>query len=168
MARFVFTLAPVLRQREIAERDAQAALAAIERERLACESRIVDLQRRYAMEHEATRAMLCSPRGIGVREHAAGGVEPRTTLIVDLRQQAAASHSIARYIEREAVALSGIMARHEQARMRLAEASMRRRAMEILRDRAFEAWRREESRREALVTDDIVTAKAASREEREP
>jgi flagellar export protein FliJ len=150
MARFLFRFAPVLRQRELAERDAQTAMAQVERERLACQDRILALQQQYAAERNATRSILTF------------SVIPSD----DLRLQAAASHAIIRRIEHEAVALSGIAARHEKARRHLAHAAMRRRAMEILRDRAHEAWKHEQFRREAMITDDIVTA-MASRSEHE-
>ncbi len=145
MAKFVFRLAAVLRQRELAERDAQGAMAAVQRERLACEDRVVRLQRLFQMEREAARGLVT-----------AGGVSAEA-----ICRQSMASIAIAARIEREGVALSGIAARQEQARVRLAEAAMRRRAMELLRDRAKEAWRHDQARAEAMHVDDMVTAKAA-------
>lgn len=131
MAKFVFRLAAVLRQRELAERDAQGAMAAVQRERLACEDRVVRLQRLFQMEREAARGLVT-----------AGGVS-------------------AEAICRQSMASIAIAARQEQARVRLAEAAMRRRAMELLRDRAKEAWRHDQARAEAMHVDDMVTAKAA-------
>ena len=145
MAKFVFRLAAVLRQRELAERDAQGAMASVQRERLACEDRIARLQRMFHIEREAARGLVN-----------AGGVSAEA-----ICRQSMASQAIGSRIEREAVMLSGIAARQEQFRRKLAEAAMRRRAMELLRDRDHDAWRREQARAESRQVDDMVTARAA-------
>lgn len=148
MARFRFKFAAVLRQREAVEREAQAVLAAAQRERSACEDRILSLQAILTEQRRQTRDMLT--RG------------PVSS--VDLRLQAAASLGVIRRIEGESVTLSGAVARQERARERLAAAAVRRRAMEILRDRALDAWKRDEARREAARADDIISAMIHARE----
>ncbi|MEM9560896.1 MAG: flagellar FliJ family protein, partial [Planctomycetota bacterium] len=56
------------------------------------------------------------------------------------------------------VRLAGVYERLDRARLELLEAATARRAVELLRDRRLEAWKRDELRREQLVLDDLTNA----------
>ncbi len=140
MSRFRFPLDPVLRMRERAERERLAEVAGLEQER----SRLEDAIRR----EQAT----ISHGQQGQRERLAGRVDMR-----ELRSTAAGTLGAMRRAGRLAVELAGVYRRIEEARGRLVDASRDRRAVERLRERRLEAFRREEGRREARRLDDVAT-----------
>lgn len=115
-------------------------VAALERERLAVTEEI----RRWHEEARRERADLRERLGAGVS--------------VDLRQagrQAHAGLQLMGRAHRAAVRLAGVGARLDRARARLGEATARRKAAELLRDRALAEWRREQERRERVELDEI-------------
>ncbi len=155
MARFVFELEAVLEQRRAAERAKQLAVAALERERMELEARLREIQEGIVREKEDLREHL-SPGSGG------GAVDLRT-----VRLQAGASLRMVGLAHREALRLSGVLARLRGVRLELMEATTRRRAVETLRERRRAAWRLAESRREAAALDEIGVMSAA-RKEHEP
>ncbi|MCW5775127.1 MAG: flagellar FliJ family protein [Phycisphaeraceae bacterium] len=145
MATFVFKLQPVLVLREREERERQRAVAVLERERLRLESLIRECQRASRAERGVLRDALTD-----------GG---RVDLWA-VRMQAAAAGELATRAARAAVELAGLTKRIEQARTLLIEATKRRRAMELLRERRYEEWRRSGAKAEFLLVDEIGTRAA--------
>ena len=149
MARFVFELETLLRVRIREEQEKQGTVAVLERERHALESRI--RQYHAQMSHER--------REIAHQMHAQR---------VDMRQvsrQAGAASALHMQAQREALSLAGVLKRLEVARSELLEASKRRKAVEMLKDRRYEAWRAEHDRRENLELDELGVMSAARRGE---
>lgn len=155
MGVFRFELEPVLDQRTRVERDRQRAVAELERERLGLEDRIRGKQALLGDAKRHLRAELAGPDGGG------GGrrLQPH-----GVRLQATASLHLVAEVQRLALTLAGVHKRLEAARALLLEATMRRKAVELLRKRRYDEWRRAEARREAAETDDIVTGRACRRE----
>lgn len=143
MARFLFKLEPVLRQRRNEERDEQLAVAEIERQRIGLQNRIRDLQSRIAAERLELRRVLVS---------AGNGFN-------DIRQQAGAANVLNAQTQRLVLELAGVHRRLDKARSKLQRATRRRKAMGRLRERRYEAWAMDERRKEAAAADDLnITA----------
>ncbi|MCL4220536.1 MAG: flagellar FliJ family protein [Phycisphaerales bacterium] len=139
MRGFRFRLDPVLEQRRRIEEQQQLAVAEVERERLALEERIRAYARAIAQEQDDLRRQL--------------------TLGGDLRAarlQANASLDLTNKANRAVLELAGVHKRLDAARIRLLEAMTRRKAMEVLRDRAEQAYREEQKRRAAAELDELV------------
>lgn len=148
MARFVFPLEALLEQRRGVERSRQLAVAAIERERLEMEAQISDCQRQIVSHKEDLRSLLSGNGG--------GAVDTRT-----VRLQAGASLHAQATAQRMALQLAGVYRRLEAARAELMRATTARKAVETLRERQYERWKREQNRREAAMLDELATMKAA-------
>ncbi len=143
MATFRFELDPVLRQRRAAEERRQREVAVLERERLRLEGVIRGHQRGIDEERAAWRA--------------GASVAPGAAIDVGmLRRQASASLGRTAAAQRAAIELAGVLKRLESARALLLKAAGERRAMELLRESRFEAWRRAQARAEAAAMDDLV------------
>ena len=139
MKGFVFRLQPVLEMRKREEREHQLKVAEIERERVEIERELTGC--RETVERERT----------DLRDRLDGGA-------VDLRGarwQAHASLDALRRSRHAALRLTGVISRLELARRSLMEATSRRRAVEMLRDRQYEAWRAEQAKRERIELDEI-------------
>lgn len=149
MAKFVFKLEALRKMREREERAHKLEVAELERQRLEIQERIRGAQRSIGEGKQDLREALGS-----------GAVDLRGA-----RSQAHASLAMTAKAQMEAVRLAGVMKRLETARQGLREASARRRAVDLLRDRRFEEWRREEARREAADSDEIGMQRAFRREE---
>ena len=80
-----------------------------------------------------------------------------------LRGQANASLAEMRDAQRVVLELAGIHRRLETLREGLRAASRARRAVEILKERRFEAWRREEDRREQAELDEMAVIRGSRR-----
>lgn len=146
MAKFVFKLEPVLDLRRRQERDKRAAVAAVEAERRETEHRLRALQDEIRQAKESWRSSI------------AGAVDPRAA-----RQTAVASLHLQSRGQRLVLQLAGIHKRLETARTQLIEAARARRAVEILRERRLQEWRRKESRREDSIIDELGMIAAARR-----
>lgn len=154
MARFVFGLQAALDQREREERDRQLVVAQLQREATALEERIRALQGEIVREKEELRRALVAERG-GTR--------------VDLgaaRRQGAASLAKIRQAQQGAIELAGVLRRLDSARLDLLEAARRRKAVELLRDRRYDEWKRDQMRREAAEVDEIAVMRAGRPEAR--
>lgn len=149
MARFRFKLRPVLRQREIVEREHQLRVASIERDRLSLEAELREIQRRIELEQQELNRLVQS-----------GRVDPMLA-----RQQGGTIASTQAHAQRLAVQLAGVYRRLEQARKMLAQVAMQRRSMELLRDQQAERWRREQNRAEDQAMDELVVLRAGRSEE---
>ncbi|MCP4068103.1 MAG: hypothetical protein GY741_07470, partial [Phycisphaeraceae bacterium] len=80
-----------------------------------------------------------------------------------LRGQANASLAEMRDAQRVVLELAGIHRRLETLREGLRAASRARRAVEILKERRFEAWRREQDRREQAELDEMAVIRGSRR-----
>lgn len=139
MARFVFKLDAVLTQRCNEERDEQLAVAKIERSRLGLESSIRGIQGNISAERVELRLALRSQR-----------VE-----FSDIRRQAGAETALHRRAQRLVLELAGVHNRLDRARKKLVRASARRKAMERLKERRYEAWAEQLKRKEAAALDEL-------------
>ena len=148
MAKFRFTLQALLHAREREERDRQVEVAAIESERLRLEGAI-------RSRHAAARA------GRDDLRTALAPGAPRS--MAGVRLQARAALKLEAQTQALAIELAGTLKRLEEARGRLLEASRARKAVELLRQKRFDEWKREQDRREANEQDDLVTGRYARR-----
>lgn len=151
MARFVFPLQALLEQRENVERSRQLAVAAIERERLELELRVSACQQQIRSHKGDLRDLLAgsSPRALQ------GGVDTRT-----VRLQASASLHAQASAQRLALQLAGVYRRLQSAQVELRKATTARKAVETLKQRRYEEWKREQSRRETAALDELATMAA--------
>lgn len=147
MPRFVFRLDPLLRARRETERRHQRAVAELERRRRDLED---DLRRRQGFIAEGKREL--SERLTGRLDLGA------------LRDHAGASLRMLREANRIVVELAGVHTRLEEARATLVEATRARRALELLRERRFDAWKRDLDKREDAALDEIAGRPSARSE----
>ena len=151
MARFIFPLQALLDQRESVERTRQLAVAAIERERLELEGRIASCQDQIRSHKGDLRDLLAGTSAEGLQS----GVDTRT-----VRLQASASLHAQASAQRLALQLAGVYRRLQTAQVELRKATTARKAVEVLKQRRFEAWKREQSRRETAALDELATMAA--------
>jgi flagellar FliJ protein len=144
MARFRFPLQPVLDARSRAEDECRRRVAALESERRRLEDRLRCGQASIAGARDEVRAALV------------GTVRPS-----ELRGQANASLAHMRDAQRLVLELAGVHRRLEAARSALTEAARQRRAIELVKERRFEAWRHEQERREQSALDELATNRGA-------
>jgi len=140
MPRFVFKLQPVLDQRQREERGKQLAVAQLERERLALESRIRSCQSMMSDERRQLSAALSSGGRVDLRS---------------VRLQAGASLKHNFDAQRASLELAGVYRKLIGAREELARASSRRKAVELLRDQQRRAFEAQQDRMEALDLDEM-------------
>jgi flagellar export protein FliJ len=140
MPRFVFKLQPVLDQREREERDRMLVVAELERERLALESRIRACQGMMSDE----RRTLATALGVGQR------VDVRA-----VKMQAGASLKHNFDAQRSVLELARVYKQLGSARSELAEASARKKAVEMLRDQQQRDFRKAQDRKETHELDEI-------------
>ncbi len=153
MPRFLFNLQPVLDQRARRERDAQIAHARVERERAALEQTLRACQRDISTLRADWRRSL-----------AGRAPTPDAPARLDLREVRLQSASSLRLLSRAqdaAIRLAGVLKRLEASRADLLSATTARKAVESLRDRRYEAWKRALDRKEAAELDDLATTRAA-------
>jgi len=137
--KFTFELQAVLDQRRRDEQRAQAALAAIQHERLEVERELAELRRAVEAERDVTRGLMfghVSPASL--REHVAG------ELGADRRARALA------------VRLAGVQKRIDAAREVLRRTSVQHEAIKGLRERRLRAWMQELEKAERLEVDDLM------------
>lgn len=146
MSRFRFRLQSVLDQRERAEREKQLAFAAIDRQRIALEDRI---RRCQSMMDEEKRVMR-DALGAG------GSVDLQS---VKLQAGATLGHHLDAH--RAVLELAGVFTKLEQAREELIRASAARKAVELLKEQAHEAYKKELNAREARETDELAVMRHA-------
>ncbi len=144
MAKFVFELKVLLEQRRREERDRMKAVAEIERERLEIEQAALRLAAEMRAERETLKQELAGEEGVDL-----GSV----------RMQANASLHGVRKTHELALQGAATITRLEAVRAELLEATTRRRAVELLRERRFEAWLAGERAKESREVDELVTAR---------
>jgi flagellar protein FliJ len=155
MPRFRFQLQPVLDQRHRVEEQIMLEVATLERERLSVESRLKDLQSR----------IIASKHDLRSRLQFSTSPEDRRVAILDVRLQANASLHLAAQAQRVAIELAGAYQRVEAARRRLLQATTARKAVETLKDRRHSEWKHEQSRREFVQLDEILTSRTRSQDD---
>lgn len=149
MPRFRFELDVLLRLRLREERDQQLVVAELERARVSTERTIESIQ----------RSILDAKNDL--RDRLIGAIPDARTL----RFQAASTLTLQAHAQDHAIRLAGVYKRLESAREALVQAAARRRAVELLREQRYEAWLRDERRRETAEIDDITGSRFASRAE---
>ena len=97
----------------------------------------------------------------------AGSPEAGSINLREARLQANASLHATLRTQQSALQLAGAMRRVDGARAALVEAAKERRALELLRDRRFEAWKQRMNKAETNELDDIANARAARGDEDE-
>lgn len=153
MARFRFNLEAVLTQRRAQEKERQREVAALESEKRALENELRGCQRGIEAAREDLRSVLAPVGGPGVID--LGGV----------RLQSKAAFQLGVKAQLTALRLAGAMQRTEAARARLLEAARARRAVELLREKRFAEWRRDQDKREAASVDEMNVMRAVRRGE---
>lgn len=139
MAGFRFKLQPVLDLRQREEREQQRIVAEIERARVEIEARI----RAFHARIEDERCTL--------RERLTGGAD-----LPGARLQANATIFLTHRADAAVLELAGVYSRLETARRDLAHATARRRAIELLRERQYEAWRLAALQKEQHELDELA------------
>ena len=138
MATFRFALQPLLTLRKRDEDEAALAVAAIQREKRELELRVAQAQRLIDEAGEGLRDMVRTGRvdARGLRAQARSGLAARATTA------------------RLGQTMDAVDERLGAARQALAQAASKRRAIELLRERRFDAWKREREAREQAELDD--------------
>jgi len=144
MPKFVFNLGPLLHVRARAEEAAQRALAAHERER-------VRLEELLRTQHQGL-----TDSSHALRDRLVGRLD-----VHELRLHASAALRGERDARMLVLELAGVHRNIEAARKQLLEARQQRKAIEILRERRYEAWRAAVERQEDVLLDEIATRSAA-------
>ena len=154
MPRFIFELEAVLKQRLAEERERQQAVAALEREKQQLEELIRTCQRDLTSERDELRDQLSSTR------------DARSTLdLRGVRFQAGASLRLVALAQRAVLELAGTHKKIDAARLLLLQATMRRKGVEMLKERRYEEWRQEQKKREEAALDELNVVRAARGEE---
>ena len=146
MAKFRFELQAVLNARLRAEELQQRRVAELEASRRKLEDGL-----------RARQARIGESRG-QLRGRLMGAIDPSM-----LRGQANASLAGMRDAQRVVLELAGIHRRLQSVMAELRAASRDRRAVEILKERRFEDWRREQDRREQAELDEIAMIRGSRR-----
>jgi len=145
MARFRFKLERVLEQRRRREEEAQRVLAALERERVAVEEELVHRQAQIAQARRDLRDAL------------AGGASSLD--LAGVRLQKTASLHLTNRAHDAVLRLAGVMRKLEQARRVYLEARAARKAVELLRERAWARWLAAQRRADQHAMDEIASVR---------
>lgn len=147
MAKFRFQLDPLLRLREREERDRQVDVAKLERERRGIEDR---LREQHASIVKGQRTLRSSMVG---------------ELDIDaLRAHAARSVELDRSARQLVLELAGAHRRLETAREALREARRAKRAIELLKERRYAAWKAGIEKAETAALDELAVQRASRKE----
>ena len=146
MAKFRFELQAVLNARLRAEELQQRRVAELEASRRKLEDGLRARQARIGESRAQLRGRLM------------GAIDPSM-----LRGQANASLAGMRDAQRVVLELAGIHRQLQSVMEELRAASRDRRAVEILKERRFEDWRREQDRREQAELDEIAVIRGSRR-----
>ena len=140
MARFVFKLAGVLKQRLHEERMCQRELAQRQAHLASLQQQLKQLNERVQTANDDVR-----------NNHLTGALDMRF-LAAHRRYLAAMQRGAVEIVQRMAIAQKQV----EEALAALAEAAKRRKAIEKLREKQFERWRAEQDRKEATELDEVA------------
>lgn len=162
MARFVFKLERLLEQRKREEDERRRVVADLDRERVRLEN---EIRARQASIDGAKRDL---------RDALAGEARPGGAALLDVRSarlQAGATIHEAMRAQQLAIGLAGVHKRLAVARSALLQAATRRRAVELLRQKQYDRWLREQARRENAAMDEMgvgLWRRGRHDEERQP
>ncbi len=146
MAKFVFKLDPLLRLRRREEEERQRDVAKLEIERRTLEDRIRDCQNQItSCKHD-------------LRGKAQGPIDMNA-----MRLYAATARGLEREANDAVLTLVGVHKRLDAARERLRDAARQRRAIEHLRERRLEAFKRRLDKAETALLDELNTIAGARR-----
>ena len=81
-----------------------------------------------------------------------------------VRLQSGAAVRLAAAAQRKALELAGVLKRLESARAELLEATKRKKAVELLKERRFEEWKRDQDRRELAAVDELAVMAAGRKD----
>lgn len=146
-ARFVFKLKAVLELRERAERDRKIAVADLQRQMQQTIERAHAIQHDMVVTRHAIRTDLTPGASIPLN---------------DVRMRATGSLSSMVELQRLALHAAGLQQKLAGARAELAQATMKRKAVEILREKGLAAFNAERNRREASEMDDLAIMRAGA------
>jgi flagellar export protein FliJ len=156
MAKFRFSLQSVLEMRQREERELMVAVAEIERDRRQLEDALRECQGRVQAAKSDIREQLTPVEGgIGAARQA----EARWTAHAAQRSEV--------YAHQLVIKLSGVHRRLNEAKGRLSAAAAARRAVEVLRERRYEEWKRDRLRRESVELDEMASVRSIVRTEDE-
>jgi flagellar FliJ protein len=144
MAKFKFTLEPLLKVRRHAEQAHQRAVSQLEIQRMQIEDQLRRQQASISDGRDSLRSGLT------------GRVD-----VHSLRLHAGASMQMMRAALRLVLELAGVHKRLEAARAGLIEATKQRRAMELLHDRQLARFKAAIERRETAALDEMAVIAAA-------
>jgi flagellar FliJ protein len=144
MPRFRFKLDPVLETRRRAEQAKQRVVADLDRRRLEMEETLRRRQAAITAGKDSRRDQL-----VGRLDIAA------------LRAHAGSTLQVIRDAHRILLELAGVHKQLDAARAELIEASRDRRAIELLRERRFEEWKKRVNKAEDAVIDELAVQSAA-------
>jgi flagellar biosynthesis chaperone FliJ len=147
MAKFVFRLEPLLTVRRRAEDDARREVAVIQRERLDLEAELRRRQQDIVAGKDRLRGTLTGRLDLGV-----------------LRLGAGSTLNVMRQAQQLALKLAGLGKRMESVRHDFLQARIRRRAIELLRERRFDQWKAALGKAETAALDEMAVSAAARRE----
>lgn len=139
MARFVFKLQAVLRQRELIEQQKQRALAGLRMRMEAMQRQLRELEGQMRSVNDDLR-----------NHHLTGPVD--VTYLRAHRRYVVATQQQGIQLVRQMAALQQ---RIEQARTELAEAAKNHKAIQKLRDKQLERWKIERDRKEMADLDEV-------------
>jgi hypothetical protein len=134
-------------------------MARVEQQRLAIEGRVRSIQERLAQGRSSLRDQLS---GIGDAHPAnlAGAPTPVPVNIGVVRHSASAALAGLVELQRAAIELAGAHQKCVRARAALVEASVAKKAVEMLEQKRRAAWMDRLKKREAAELDDLVTMRA--------
>ena len=155
MAKFRFQFESLLEVRKRTEQERQLVVAELERERLAIEDELRECQRSIVQSKGGLRDML----GAG------SGGAPVVLDFAAVRLQTGAAFHLTHRAQQIALRLAGAHRRVEAARAALLEATVARKAVELLKDKRHAEWKRELDRRELAAVDELTTMRAGRRGE---
>jgi len=158
-ARFIFPLQAVLDQRRRVEEVKQRAVAELERRRIDVERAIRERQNSIRLARADLRQRLSAERRADVP-----GLPPTSVPLADVRMQAAASLHMIAAAQASVFELAGVMRRLDAARLELLQAAADRKAVELLKERRYDEWRREQLRREIAELDELTVTRHAHRD----
>jgi flagellar FliJ protein len=140
MAKFIFKLEPVLKQRQMLEDQKQRELAQLMRHRMIFHNQLRGIQSELS---DSKRQL--SDRLVGHVD---------MTSIAQFARFSGQSQLRAQTIVRQ---LASLETRIVDAQKQLVEAMRQRKALDLLRDKQYQAWKRTQLRREASRLDDLAT-----------
>lgn len=153
MARFCFPLQRLLDHRRRIEDEALRDVARLQRERVAIEAELRLRQSQIAQAKQDLRDALAGAQ----RAPTAGGLVD----VTGVRLQTTASLHLTNRASHAVLRLAGVHRRLEAAQRAHMAARARRRAVELLRDKALEEWRRRQRKADQMDMDDIAAGQAA-------